>query len=101
MNRRGARQTALTKIANQYGYAEVIAIKGDPGPPGPPDPSRLAYCNPLSDMIPVGECWPPEPEPASTELLRWLLLTVVLASDEATEAAATAAAAAAWACRLP
>ncbi len=35
VNRRGARRTALTKIANNYGYAEVIAIKGDQGEPGP------------------------------------------------------------------
>ena len=41
VNRRGARRTALTKIANQYGYAEVIAIKGDPGPSGPPGPQGL------------------------------------------------------------
>ena len=46
VNRRGAQQQqqqqqqhrrpALTKMANDYGYAEVIAIKGEPGPPGPP-----------------------------------------------------------------
>ena len=40
-NRRGPRRTALTKIANEYGYAEVIAIKGDPGNPGPPGPQGL------------------------------------------------------------
>ena len=38
VSRRGARRTALTRIANDYGYAEVIAIKGDPGSPGPPGP---------------------------------------------------------------
>ncbi len=38
VNRRGARRTALTKIANNYGYAEVISIKGDPGIPGAPGP---------------------------------------------------------------
>ena len=35
---RNPRRTALTKLANDYGYAEVIAIKGDPGAPGPPGP---------------------------------------------------------------
>lgn len=35
---RNPRRTALTKLANDYGYAEVIAIKGDAGPPGPPGP---------------------------------------------------------------
>ncbi len=48
VNRRGAQQqqpqqqhrrTALTKMANDYGYAEVIAIKGEPGLPGPPGPA--------------------------------------------------------------
>ena len=38
---RNPRRTALTKLANEYGYAEVIAIKGDPGPPGPPGPQGL------------------------------------------------------------
>ena len=42
VNRRGARRTALTRIANQYGYAEVIALKGDPGNPGPPGPQGQA-----------------------------------------------------------
>jgi hypothetical protein len=47
VNRRGAQQqqhrrTALTKMANDYGYAEVIAIKGEPGQPGPPGPQGLA-----------------------------------------------------------
>ena len=41
VTRRGARRTALTKIANQYGYSEVIAIKGDTGPSGPPGPQGL------------------------------------------------------------
>merc|ERR1719225_1216022 len=35
---RSPRRTGLTKLANDYGYAEVIAIKGDPGQPGPPGP---------------------------------------------------------------
>ena len=35
---RNPRRTALTKLANDYGYAEVIAIKGDAGQPGPPGP---------------------------------------------------------------
>ena len=35
---RNPRRTGLTKLANDYGYAEVIAIKGDPGQPGPPGP---------------------------------------------------------------
>ena len=38
---RSPRRTGLTKLANDYGYAEVIAIKGDPGPPGPPGPQGL------------------------------------------------------------
>ena len=42
VSRRGARRTALTKIANEYGYAEVIAIKGDPGSPGPPGPQGMS-----------------------------------------------------------
>ena len=39
--RRGVRRTALTKIANKYGYAEVVAIKGESGNPGPPGPQGL------------------------------------------------------------
>ena len=38
---RNPRRTALTKLANDYGYAEVIAIKGDAGQPGPPGPQGL------------------------------------------------------------
>ena len=38
---RGRRRTALTRIANKYGYAEVVAIKGDSGNPGPPGPQGL------------------------------------------------------------
>ena len=38
---RSPRRTGLTKLANDYGYAEVIAIKGDPGAPGPPGPQGL------------------------------------------------------------
>ena len=40
-SRRGPRRTALTKIANKYGYAEVIAIKGEAGTQGPPGPQGL------------------------------------------------------------
>ena len=39
---RNPRRTALTKLANDYGYAEVIAIKGDAGPPGPPGPQGMS-----------------------------------------------------------
>ena len=39
---RNPRRTALTKLANDYGYAEVIAVKGDPGPPGPPGPQGMS-----------------------------------------------------------
>ena len=40
-SRRGPRRTALTKIANKYGYAEVIAIKGEAGTQGPPGPQGM------------------------------------------------------------
>ena len=40
-SRRGPRRTALTKIANKYGYAEVIAIKGEAGTQGAPGPQGM------------------------------------------------------------
>lgn len=33
--RRARRRSAYTKLAGGYGYAEVIALKGEPGQPGP------------------------------------------------------------------
>ncbi len=36
--RRSRRRSSLTKLAGGYGYAEVIALKGEPGRPGPPGP---------------------------------------------------------------
>jgi hypothetical protein len=32
------RRTSLTRLEGGFHYAEVIAIKGDPGPPGPSGP---------------------------------------------------------------
>ena len=33
------RRTSLTRLEGGFQYAEVIAMKGDPGPPGPPGPA--------------------------------------------------------------
>ncbi len=53
------RRTSLTKLANDYGYAEVIAIKGEPGLPGPqgsPGPMGLpGFDGPSGPPGPKGE----------------------------------------------
>ena len=36
---RTRRRSSLTKLAGGYGYAEVVALKGEPGRPGPPGPT--------------------------------------------------------------
>ena len=35
------RRTSLTRLEGGFHYAEVIAIKGDPGPPGPAGPPGM------------------------------------------------------------